>query len=178
MDCLLLFHAFFCCCGLFPLQWNCTRKILLHHMQQAVSLEDFCTIMNTSAQLVKLCTPQCMWFLKWLALQKNDFFLAPKYVLLQSNSWMSKGYGNPGRVYIFSAMLNSLWNWASHNRYWLRPSTPVLIIQQTATSSKNNIIKFARIWPLTLNYNKISWNCQGVPDETTCLTVLFGVPAP
>jgi len=41
-----------------------------------------------------------------------------------------------------------------------------------------NLIKFARIWPSALNYNKILWNCRGVLDETTCSTVFFGVSAP
>jgi len=38
---------------------------------------------------------------------------------------------------------------------------------------KYNLIKFAIVRPLTLNYNKNVWNHRGAPDEATCLTVFL-----
>jgi len=80
---------------------------------------------------------------------KIDLFLAQKYILLQGNSCLL-GYEKVMEtqaefhfswVYIFSAMLSSWRNWANHDRYRLAVAihhscTTVLIIHQTATSSK------------------------------------------
>jgi len=76
----------------------------------------------------------------------------------------------------FSAMLSSLRNWANHDRYRLRPSTPAQLCWSSSRLQlfqKYNLIKFARTWPLTLNYTTILWNCRGVPKKPTCLTVFL-----
>jgi len=74
-------------------------------------------------------TPQAAGFCgRW----RIDLFLAPKYELLQSNSCLL-GCERVMEVRAefhfrwfntFSAMRSSLRNWASHDRYRLRPSTP------------------------------------------------------
>jgi len=104
---------------------------------------------NASAQLVKLCTPQCAWLLKRLAFQKwknwppfgTKLWTATEK---QSSAWMRKGYGNPGRVsfqlglrFLCHAQLLA----ELSKQRWIRVATQnsratVLIIQQTATSSK------------------------------------------
>jgi len=74
---------------------------------------------NASAQLVKLCTPQCAWLLKRLARfcrsGRIDFLLAQKYELLQSNSCLlgcervmeTRAEFHFSWVYTFSATLSS-----------------------------------------------------------------------
>ena len=83
-------------------------------------------------------------------------------------------------VYTFSAMLSSLRNWANHDRYRLRPSTPAQLCWSSSRLQplqNDNLIKFAIIWPSTLNHDRNLWNCRGPPDETTCLTGFFRCPS-
>jgi len=83
-------------------------------------------------------------------------------------------------VYTFSAMPSSLRNWANHDRYRLRPSTPSQLCWSSSRLQplqNNNLIKFAIIRPSTLNHNKNLWNCQGAPDKKTCLTGFFRCPS-
>jgi len=40
---------------------------------------------------------------------------------------------------------------------------------------KSNLFKLVRNWPLTLKYNKLLWNCRGVPYETTWFNKFFSV---
>ena len=86
-----------------------------------------------------------------------------------------------GWVYTFSAMLSSLRNWANHNRYRLRPSTPAQLCWSSSRLQplqNNNLNKFAIIRPSNLHHNKNLWNCcRGAPDETTCLTGFFRCPS-
>ena len=116
-------------------------------------------------------------------------FLTHNYELLQSNNcllgweWVmeTRAEFHFGWVYTFSATLSSLRNWANHDRYRLRPSTPA---QLCWSSSKlqplqnYNLIKFALIRPSILNHDRNLWNFRGAPDETTCFSGFFGVPAP
>ena len=77
-------------------------------------------------------------------------------------------------------MLSSLRNWANHDRYRLRPSTPAQLCWSSSRLQplqNNNLIKFAIIRPSTLNHDKNLWNFRGAPDETTCLTGFFRCPS-
>jgi len=69
-----------------------------------VPFEDFCTVMKyfcttyealyTTLRMTSQAAGLCG---SWVI----GFFLAPKYVPLQSkqlSAWMRKGYGNPGRI--------------------------------------------------------------------------------
>ena len=83
-------------------------------------------------------------------------------------------------VYTFSAMLSSLRNWANHDRYRLRPSTPAQLCWSSSRLQplqNNNLNKLAIIRPSNLHHNKNLWNCRGAPDETTCLTGFFRCPS-
>ena len=74
--------------------------------------------------------------------------------------------------------ISSLRNWANHDRYRLRPSTPAQLcwsFSRLQPLQNSNLIKFAIIRPSTLNHDKNLWNCRGEPNETTCLTVFFSV---
>jgi len=51
---------------LFLLQGRSTKKVLLHHMQQAGTLEDFFTIMKCFWTTCEACAQQCAWLLKRL----------------------------------------------------------------------------------------------------------------
>ena len=113
-------------------------------------------------------------------------FLTHNYELLQSNNCLlgwervmeTRAEFHFSWVYTFSAMLSSLRNWTNHDRYWLRPSTPAQLCWSSSRLQplqNNNLIKFAIIRPSTLNHDKNLWNCQGAPDETTCLTGFFSV---
>ena len=137
------------------------------------------------------CTQQCAWLLKRLVFAESwrFDFLAQSYELLQSNNCLLgcervmeiRAEFHSSWVYTFSAMLSSLWNWANHDRYRLRLSTPEQLCWSSSRLQplqNNNLIKFAIIRPSTLNHDTNLWNCRGAPDETTCLTVFFGVPAP
>jgi len=75
-------------------------------------------------------------------------------------------------------MLSSLQNWANNDRYRLQPSTPAQLCWSSSRLQplqNNDLIKFAIIRPSTLNHDRNLLNCRGVTDETTCLTVFFGV---
>jgi len=137
--------------SLFLLQGRSTEKVLLHHMHQASVLEDFVTIMKCFWTTCEACTQQCAWLLKRLFFCRSwrFDFLAQNYELLQSNNCLlgcervmeTQAEFHFSWVYTFSAMLSSLQNWANNDRYQIPVATQhsratVLIIQQTATSSK------------------------------------------
>ena len=114
------------------------------------------------------------------------FILAQKYGLLQSNNCLlgcervveTREEFHFSWFYIFSALLSSLLNWANHDRYRLRPSTPARLCwssNRLQPLQNNNLIKFAIIRPSSLNHDKNLWNCRGAPDETTCSTSFFSV---
>ena len=202
IDCLLLFHFllllllfffFIATVSLFLLQGRSTKKVLLHHISYAAGrrfggflhhhemlLDNLWSLYTTVG-----VAPQAAGFCRsW----RFDF-LAQNYKLLQSNNcllgcervmetWAEFHFS---WVYTFFAMLSSLRNWANHDRYRLRPCTPAQLCWSSSRLQplqNNNLIKFAIIRPSTLNHDRNLWNCQGVPDETTCLTVFVGVPAP
>ena len=113
-------------------------------------------------------------------------FLAQNYEPLQSNNCLlgcervmeTRAEFHFNWVYTFSATLSSLRNWANHDRYRLRPSTPAQLCWSSSRQQplqSNNLIKFAIIRPSTLNHDRNLWNCRGSPDETTSLTVFFSV---
>jgi len=103
----------------------------------------------------------------------------------QLSAWKWKGYGSWTEfhfswVYTFSVMLSFLQNWAIHDRYWLRPSTPTQLCWSSSRLQpleNYNLIKFATIRPWTLNHDRNVWNCREAPDETTCLTAFFRCPS-
>ena len=73
-------------------------------------------------------------------------------------------------VYTFSATLSSLRNWASNDRYRLRPSTPAQLCWSSSRLQPLQnyyLIKFALIRPSTSNLDRHLWNFRGAPDETT-----------
>ena len=146
----------------------------LHHHEML--LDNLWSFVHNSVRVA----PQAAGFCKsW----RFDF-LAQNYKLLQSNNCLlgcervmeTRAEFHFSLVYTFSAMLSSLQNWANHDRYQLRPSTPVQLCWSSSRLQpfqNNNLIKFAIIQPSTLNHDRNLWNCRGSPDETTCLTVFF-----
>ena len=150
---------------------------LHHHEMLLYNLWSLYTTVRVAPQAAGFCR-------SWIF----DFF-AQNYELLQSNNCLlgcekvmeTWAEFHSSWVYTFSAMLSCLRNWANHDRYRLRPSTPA---QQCWSSSRlqplqnNNLIKFAIVRPSTLNHDKNLWNCRGAPDETTCLTGFFRCPSP
>ena len=78
------------------------------------------------------------------------FILAQKYGLLQSNNCLlgrervveTREEFHFSWFYIFSALLSSLLNWANHDRYRLRPSTPARLCW---SSSRPQPLQ--QIWP-------------------------------
>jgi len=196
IDCLLLFHFLLflflaAAVSLFLLQGKSIKKVLhLHHMQQVGALEDFFTIMKcfwttceASYTTVRVA-PQAAGFCRsW----RFDL-LAQNYELLQSNNCLlgcervmeTRAEFHFSWVYTFSAMLSSLRNWANHDRYRLRPSTPAQLCwspSRLQLLQNNNLIKFAIIRPSTSNHDRNLWTCRGAPDETTHLTVFFRCPS-
>jgi len=90
---------------------------------------------NASAQLMKLCTPQCAWLLKRLAFaevgeltsawHQNTKCYRAIVVCVGAERFMEiRAEVHFSWVYTFFAMFNSLRNCYKHDRYRLRPSTP------------------------------------------------------
>ena len=102
-----------------------------------------------------------------------DFFLAQKHELLQSNSLETWAEFQFNWVYTFSAMLNSLRNWANHDRYQLRPSTPTQLCW--SSSRLQPLRKYIICNNSAINFKLRFWNCWGAPNETTCFTGFFSV---
>ena len=115
---------------------NAPKRLFSIICSRPAPLEDFCTIMKcfcTTCEALYTTVrvaPQAAGFCgSW----RIDLFLAPKYELLQSNSCLlgcerimeNRAEFHFSWVYTFSAMLDSLPNWANDDRYRLRPSAPV-----------------------------------------------------
>jgi len=145
---------------------------------------------NDSAQLVKLCTPQCAWLQAagFCRSGRIDFLLAQKYELLQSNNRLlgcervmeARAEFHFSWVYTFSITLSSLRNWANNDRYRLRHSTPAQLCWSSSRLQplqNYNLIKFALIRPSTLNKDRNLWNFRGAPDQTTCFAGFFRCPS-
>jgi len=182
----------FCCRGLFvsftgTIHWEGSSPsyaagrhlgAFLHHLGMLLdNLWSLYTTVRVAPQAAGFCR-------SW-----RFHFLTHNYELLQSNNCLlgwervmeTRAEFHFSWVYTFSAMLSSLRNWANNDRYRLRPSTPAQLCWSSSRLQplqNNNLIKFAIIRPSTLNHDKNLWNCRGTPDETTCLTGFFGVPAP
>jgi len=144
---------------------------------------------NASAQLVKICTPQCAWLLKRMAFaevgeltstwHKNMNCYRVTVVCLDAKWLWKPGQFHFSWVYTFSAMLRCLRNWANNDRYRLRPSTPAQLCWSSSRLQplqNYNLIKFALIRPSTSNHDINLWNFRGAPDETTCFAGFFRCP--
>ena len=116
---------------------------------------------------------------EYQTLRRIIWLLFCRLVLVLDNIfWCSAITTNNTRFEFFTYFTSSLRNWANHDRYRLRPSTPAQLCWSSSRLQplqNNNLIKFAIIRPSTLNHDKNLWNCQGAPDETTCLTGFFSV---
>ena len=144
---------------------------------------------NASWQLVKLVHNSARGSSSGCFLQKLEISLLDTQLWIgteqQLSAWWERVMETQAEfhfswVYTFSAMLSSLRNWANHDRYRLRPSTPAQLCWSSSRLQplqNNNLIKFAIIQPSTLNHDKNLWNFPGAPDETTCLTVFFRCPS-
>ena len=145
---------------------------------------------NASAQLVKLCTPQCAWLLKRLAFaevgeltsswHKNMNCYRATVVCLDAKGLWKPGHSHFSWIYTFSAALSSLRNWANNGRYRLRPSTPAQLCwssRRLQPLQNYNLVKFALIRPSTLNHDRNLWNFRGAPDETTYFAGFFRCPS-
>ena len=187
----VVFVAVFCCRGLFVLQGKCAKKVVLHHMQQAGTLEflhhhemllhNLWSFVHHSAY----GSPSGWLLQKW----ENWPSLGTKIWTAteqQLSAWMRKVMETRAEfhfslVYTFSTTLSSVRNWANNDRYRLRPSTPMQLCWSSSRLQpfqNYNLIKFALIRPPTLNHDINSWNFRGALDETTCFAGFFGVPAP
>ena len=113
---------------------NVPKRFFYIICSRPAPLEDFCTIMiwfctTCEALYTMVHMTQAAGFCRSWGI---DLFLAPKCELLQSNSYLlgckkvmeTRAKFHFSWIYTFFAMLSSLRNWANHDRYWLRPSTP------------------------------------------------------
>jgi len=139
----LLFFFYAVAVSLFLLQGKSIKKVLhLHHIQQAGALEDFFTIMKcfwttceASHTTVRVATQVAGFCRSW----RFDL-LAQNYELLRSSNCLlgcemvmeTRTEFHFSWVYTFSAMLSSLQNWANHDRYRLRHSTPAQLCYHPA----------------------------------------------
>ena len=190
IDCLLLFHflLYLLLFSLFLLQRSLSfagkmrqegsspsyaagRRLggFLHHHE--ILLDSLWSFLHSSARR----SSSGRFFRSW----RFDFLLAQNFELLQNNSCLlgCKRFVETcaefrfSWVYTFSAMLSFLRNWANHDRYRLRPSTPAQLCWSSSRLQplqKTNLIKFAIIRPSALNHDRNVWNCRGAHDETTC----------
>jgi len=148
---------------------------------------------NASAQLVKLCTPQCAWLPQcvWF-LKRLDFAevgeLTPSWNK-NTNCYRAivvclgaKGLWKSGQSFILAGFTLSLPCSApcgtEQATIDIGCESALLrnCIDRPAECNlftKYSLIKFAIIRPSTLNHDRNLWNCRGAPDETTCLTIFF-----
>jgi len=187
--CICCRSFFFCCRGLFCRENALKRLFCITCSRPApwsffAIMKCFCTTCEASYTTVRMA-PQAAGFCRSRII---DFLLAQKYEVLQSNSrllgcervmetWTEFHFS---WVYTFSATLSSLWNWANNDRYRLRPSTPAQLCWSSSRLQplqNYNLIKFALIWPSTLNHDRNLWNFRGAPDETTCFAGFFRCPS-
>ena len=144
----------------------------------------FCTTCEALCTTVRMA-PQAAGFCRS---GRIDLLLAQKYELLQRNSRLlgcervmeTRAEFHFSWVYTFSATLNSLLNWANHDRYRLRPSTPAQLCWSSSRLhplQNYNLIKFALIRSSTLNHDRKLWNFRGAPDQTTCFAGFFRCPS-
>ena len=147
-------------------------------------MKSFCTTCEALYNTVRMA-PQAADFCRS---GRIDLLLSQKYELLQSNSRLlgcervmeTRAKFHFSWVYIFSATLSSLRNWANNDRYRLRPSTPAQLCWSSSRLQplqNYNLFKFALIRPSTLNHHGYLWNFRGAPDETTCFAVFFRCPS-
>ena len=134
--------------SLFLLQGRSTEKVLLHHMQQAGALEDFFTIMKCFWTSCEACTQQCAWLLKRLVFAEvGDLTSWHKTMNCYRETMVcldAKGLWKPGQSFILAGFTLSLPCSAPCGTEQTtidtgatqHSSATVLIIQQTATSSK------------------------------------------
>ena len=149
--CFMFFFVIVSCCrGL--LQGKCAKDIVFHHMQQAGTFGGF--LRHDEILLHNLWSFQYHsardFSSSWSMRKLENWALAPKYELLQSNSCLigcervveTRAEFYFCWVYTFSAMFSSLRNWANHDRYRLRPSTPARLCW---SSSRPQPLQ--QIWP-------------------------------
>ena len=175
IDCLLLFRfplyllpfsLFFAAAVSFFCRENVPRRLFYITCSRPAPwsfftiMKCFCTTCEALYTTVHMA-PQATGFCRS---GRNDFLLAQKYKLLQSNSrllgcervmetWAEFHFS---WVYTFSATLSSLRNWAN-DRYRLRLSTPAQLCWSSSRLQplqNYNLIKFALIWPSTLNHDR------------------------
>ena len=94
---------------------------------------------------------------EYQTLRRIIWLLFCRLVLVLDNIfWCSAITTNNTRFEFFTYFTSSLRNWANHDRYRLRPSTPAQLCWSSSRLQplqNNNLIKFAIIRPSTLNHD-------------------------